>query len=200
MRNDKCRLDQLVFCSLLEQLELQKPQSVGGEDLDLELFQCTAQGFDGRQILQRIPGVVLRDGLCHGQPVEALAQVDGFTLIVQRGAASDFLRKPAQQFFSEIHEVMIILIRLVELEHGELRIVPGRHAFIAEIAVDFEYLLDASHNKAFQIQLRRYAQVELHVERVVMGHEWARRRATRNRLHHRCLHLEIASRDEKLAD
>ena len=73
---------------------------------------------------------------------------------------STFSATFAQHRFSQIHQVMVILVGLIELQHGELRIVPRRHAFIPEIAVDFEHFLDATDYQALQIKLRRNAKIQ----------------------------------------
>ena len=72
--------------------------------------------------------------------------------------------------------------------------------FVAEVAVDLENLLEPAHHELLQVQLRRDAQVELHVERVVMRHERPRGGAARDRMHHRRLDLEVAARHEEFAD
>jgi hypothetical protein len=109
-------------------------------------------------------------------------------------------RHLAQQLLGEVHQVVVIPVRLVELEHRELGIVARGNALVAEVAVDLEHLLEAADDEALEVELRRDAQVELHVERVVVRRERPRRRATRNGMHHRRLDLEIAARHEELAD
>jgi hypothetical protein len=47
--------------------------------------------------------------------------------------------------------------------------VAGGDAFVAEVAVDLEDLLQAAHHQALQVQLRGDAQEQLHVQRVVVG-------------------------------
>ena len=37
----------------------------------------------------------------------------------------------------ELHQVVVVGVGLVELEHGELGVVAGADAFVAEVAVDF---------------------------------------------------------------
>ena len=75
-----------------------------------------------------------------------------------------------------------------------------RDPLVPEVAVDFEHLLQPADRKPLQIQLRRNAQVKIHVERVVVRDERPRNRASRDRLHHRRLHLQVASRGHELAD
>jgi hypothetical protein len=77
--------------------------------------------------------------------------------------------------------------------------VSRRDAFVAEIAVDLVDALHAADDEALQEQLGRDAQVQVHVERVVVRLERARERAARDRLHHRRLDLEVAVRVHRLA-
>src|SRR5207237_5661204 len=93
------------------------------------------------------------------------------------------------QLVGQFHQVAIIPIRFVELEHRELGVVPGGDALVTEAAVDLEDLFQAAYDQPLEIELRRDPQIQLRVERVVMGHEWPRRRAAGNRMHHRRLDL-----------
>ena len=76
----------------------------------------------------------------------------------------------------------------------------GRDAFVAEIPVDLEYPLETAHHQPLQEQLRRDAQEEPHVERVVVRREGPCHGATRDRLHHRRLDLQEIALDEEAAD
>ena len=98
-----------------------------------------------------------------------------------------------------LHQILIVAVRLIELEHRELRVVPRRDAFVAEIAVDLVNALEAADDQPLQIQLGGDPQIQIDVERVVMRPERTRHRAARNRLHHRRLDLEVAARIEELA-
>jgi hypothetical protein len=69
--------------------------------------------------------------------------------------------------------------------------VARRDAFVPEVAVDLVDALDAAHDQPLEVQLRRDAQIEPHVERIVMRDKRSRRRATRDRLHHRRLDLQV---------
>lgn len=89
-----------------------------------------------------------------------------------------------------VHEVGVVGIGLVELHHGELRVVSGREPFIAEVAVDLVHPLESPHQKPFEIKLGRYPQIEIHVQGVVMGEEWFGRCAPCDSLHHRGFHLD----------
>ena len=89
-----------------------------------------------------------------------------------------------QQFCGKIHQALVVGVGLIKLEHGELGVVPRRDALIAEVAVDLVHALQAADDQALQVQLRRDAQVQIDVERVVMRDEGPRRGAAVQRLHH----------------
>ncbi len=56
--------------------------------------------------------------------------------------------------------------------------------FVAKVAVDFVDAIEAADSQPLEIKLRSDAQVQIHVERVVMGDERLGDRAARDLLHH----------------
>ena len=86
-------------------------------------------------------------------------------------------RRVGDQLFGHAHQRVIVGVGLVELHHRELGVVLRRNPLVPEVAVDLEHPLEAADREPLQVQLRRDAQVEIHVERVVMG----RRTAARSR-------------------
>ena len=144
--------------------------------------------------------MVLVDRLGHRQALEFRPEVDRLPLVAHRRRADDLLRDRAEQFLGQIHQVAVIAVRLVELEHRELGIVARRDAFVAEVAVDLEHVLQPPDHQPLQVQLRRDAKVELGVERVVVRDEGPRSGTARDRMHHRRLDFEVAADDEEFAD
>ena len=110
-----------------------------------------------------------------GEPVASIA--------VCRSSSSEKSIRPA-----------IVRVRLVKLQHRELGIVVRGEPFVAEVAVDLVDALQPAHHQPLQIQLRRDAQVQIDVQRVVVRDERTRRRAAVERLHHRRLHFDEAAR------
>ena len=106
----------------------------------------------------------------------------------------------AEQFLGEVHVVAVVGVGLVELEHGELGVVPGRDAFVTEVAVDLEDLLEATDHQALEVQLRRDAQEHGHVQGVVVSLEGLGRRTAGNGLQHGSFHLEETPLHEEAAD
>src|SRR3546814_5949447 len=85
-------------------------------------------------------------------------------------------------------------------EHRELRVVPGAHALVAEVAVDLVHALEATDDQALEVELRRHAQEQVQVERVVVRGERLGRRTTGQVMHHRRLDFEEAPRVEPATD
>ena len=139
-------------------------------------------------------------GVAHRDAREWLAEIEGQALILERGLAEHVDRAFAQHRFDEIHGIAVVRIGLIELEHRELGVVARAQPLVAEVAVDFVHALEATDDEALQVQLRRDAQEQVAVERVVMRDEWPRRRAAGDRLQHRRLDLDEALAVEEAAD
>ncbi len=94
------------------------------------------------------------------------------------------------QHLGDVHHVVPVAERLVELHHRELRVVAGRHALVAEDPADLEHPLHAADDQALEVELERDAQIQIDVERVVVGDERAGVRAARLDVQHRGLDLD----------
>src|ERR1019366_4871684 len=77
---------------------------------------------------------------------------------------------------------------------GELRVVVGGKALVAETAIDFVDTFQPAYNQALQVQLRRDAQVQIDIEGVVVRDERPRRGAAIERLHHGRFDFDEAAR------
>ena len=132
--------------------------------------------------------------LLDGHPPERLAQIVVTALVHHLRGAVDGIGHGAQCLLDPVHEVVIVTIGEIQLEHGELGVVAGGQPFVAEVAVDFVDALEAADDEALQIQLRRDPQVHVHIERIVMRDEGLGRGAAGNRLHHGRLDFEEVER------
>ena len=132
---------------------------------------------------------VFLNGLDDRQALKRFLQVNGLTAVGQLQAAGSLQCRIAHQVFGEGHQVAVVPIRRVELHHGEFGVVPYRNTFVAEVAVDLKHALEAAHDQALQIQLRRNAQKHLLVQRVVVRGEGPRIGTARNRVQHRRFHF-----------
>ncbi len=114
-------------------------------------------------------------------------------------SSRDLRRQRRHQLLGDREQILVGGIRLVELEHGELGIVLGRDALVAEAAIELEDAVEAADHQPLQVELGRDAQIEIEVEGVVVRHERTRQRAAGDRLHHRGLDLEEAAGAKELA-
>ena len=199
MRDDERRLDELFLGRRLEEFQLKHADAVGPEYLDVERRERDTQIVGLCELVQRILRMVAMDRFRHRQAIESVAELDRLALIGDRRRAENLFCDLAHELLGQVHQIVIIPIRLVELEHRELGVMPRRDAFVAKIPVDRENFLEAADHQPLQIELRRDAQVQVHVQRVVMRAKRPRRGAARDRLHHRRLDLEVVARDEELA-
>ncbi len=110
------------------------------------------------------------------------------------------LRDERHQVFGDLHQVVVVRVGLVELEHRELGVVLRAHALVAEVAIDLVDAVESADDKALEIKLRRDAQEQILVERVVVGAEGPRRRAAGDLLHHRRFDFQVAALVEESAD
>ena len=60
-----------------------------------------------------------------------------------------------------VHQVVVVGVGLVELEHGELGIVLGADAFVAEVAIDLVDAVHAADHQALEVELGRDAEEEV---------------------------------------
>ncbi len=106
----------------------------------------------------------------------------------------------ADQLLVEVHQVLVVPVGRVELHHGELGVVANADAFVAEVAVDLEHAVKATHQQALQVQLGRDAQEHFLVERVVVRLERLGVGAARDRVQHGRFDFEETMAHHELAD
>ena len=99
-----------------------------------------------------------------------------------------------------VHHVVDVGERLVRLHHRELGVVARRHALVAEHPADLEDPVHAADDQPLEVQLERDAQVQRHVERVVVGDERAGVGAAGLDVQHRRLDLDEAAVVQRAAE
>src|ERR1700685_4028186 len=101
------------------------------------------------------------------------------------------------QLLREIHDPAIVGISLVKLEDVELRIPSPSESHIAEVAIDLVNAVEAADGQPLEIKLGSDAQIQIHVEGVVMRDERLSYCAARDLLHHGSFDLDEVMRVEK---
>ena len=125
----------------------------------------------GLPVVEVYAGILLH-GFHHGQALP-VAHVDLLALIGDDHAAADLLGKALVQLLHQIHHAVEVGEGLIQLDAGELRVVLGVHALVAEDAAHLVHAVHAAHDQALEVQLGLNAQHHVHVQAVVMGVEGA---------------------------
>src|SRR5664279_766382 len=144
--------------------------------------------------LRLVPSVLgpeLDDGFAHGEPLE-VCKINFVPIEVRDGCAVDVARHLRQHLGGEVHHVAIVRVGHVELQHGELGIVLRRDALVAEVAINLVDAVHAADHQPLQVKLGRNAQIQIDVERVVVGDERLCHRAAGDGMHHRRLDFDEA--------
>ena len=106
--------------------------------------------------------------------------------------AQNFLGGAGEDALQNVHHAVQIGECLIQLAGGELRIVLGVHALVAEDAAHLVDALHAAHDQALQVQLRGDAHVHVDVLGVVVRDEGTGVGAAGDGAQHRRLHLHEA--------
>ena len=147
------------------------------------------------QIIARL----LLYGFEDGQAAEGSFEADHlsvdhrFRLAVHRGA--DMF----QQFFGKLHHPVVILVLHIQFHAGKFRVVAAVHTLVAEVLADFVDTLETAHDEAFQVKLCGDAQVEVHVERVMVRDERSGAGTSGDGLEDGRFHFRVAGSVKELA-
>ena len=139
------------------------------------------------------------DGLAHGEARPRRREVDRVAaeLDLQR---ADHARRVHRHLLHHVHDVVVVDVGLVGLQHRELGVVLEAHALVAEVLADLVDAVDAADDAALEVQLGGDAQVQVPLQLVVMRDERPRQGAAVQRLQHRRLDLDEAARVQEVAD
>ena len=136
---------------------------------------------------EHVDAGLLPDRVAQGHAPPRRGEVDLARRSRSRAATND------DQLLELGRDVVVVGVGLVPLEHRELGVVLGREALVAEVLAELVDPLEAADDQALEVQLGGDPQVEVAVERVVVGGEGPRQRAAVERLEHRRLDLEEAA-------
>ena len=97
------------------------------------------------------------------------------------------------EVLGQLHQVVIVGVGLVELEHGELRIVLGRNTFVTKVAIDLIDPVQTAHHQPLQIEFGRDTQVQRQIQRIMVSAKGPGGCSSGDGLHHRGLHLDVSA-------
>ena len=118
----------------------------------------------------------------------------GDAVVLEAGRPHHLARHLADHRLRELHHVLVVREREVQLEHGELGVVRAVDPLVAEVVSDLVHAVEVAHDEPLQVQLVRDAQEHLLVEAVVAGRKGPRQSPAVERLQDRRLDLEEAAR------
>ena len=95
-----------------------------------------------------------------------------------------------EELFHQLHHVIVIGEGLVELQHGEFRIVGPVDPLVPEVLGDLIYPLEPAYDEPLEVKLIGDAEVHGPVQGIVLGDERPGRRPSVEGLEGRGLHLE----------
>ncbi len=99
---------------------------------------------------------------------------------------------PARDLLQALGLAAVVGVGLVPLDHRELGVVLGREALVAEVLAQLVDPLQPAHQQPLEVQLGRDPQIQVAVERVVVGGERPCQGAAVERLQDRRLDLHEA--------
>ncbi len=135
---------------------------------------------------------LLLDELHHGGAAEGGAEVNLVAPDVDLGGAVEGAGDALEHGLDELHHPVVVLVGHIYLHAGELGVVGAVHALVAEVAAELVDAFEAADNQALEVQLVGDAEVEVDVERVVVGDEGACGGTAGDALQHGGIHLEVA--------
>lgn len=172
----------LLAHSLEERIRLVGVELLAGREL-------LAGGFlEGRNHLDPAPWGLPVDRVLLAVLVSELGDVTAGKVLDERG----------NKLLGDIHEVVHIGVRPVELNRGELGVVCEIDALVAEVLAHLEDLAKLTDNHLLEEQLRGDSHVHVDIEIVVMSDEWQSGSTASNGVHHGRLNLNEATLMEDL--
>ena len=137
------------------------------------------------------PGDVLH-GIGHGDTLPAGGQVDVVAHPGDLVGAQDLLGGSREDALQNVHHAVQIGEGLIQLTGGELGVVLGVHALVAEDPAHLIHPLHAAHDQPLQVQLRGDAHIHVDIQGVVVGDEGPGVGAAGDGAEHGGLHLHKA--------
>jgi hypothetical protein len=171
----------------LDQLRLDELREQSVDELSPSLGLVRLRVHRGGELLAARPGGeiharALEDRVPERDPPPRRGEIDLLAVALDPGRAQHPLRDRGDEVLGSLRRVEVVGIRLVPLEHRELRVVLLGDPLVAEVLAQLVHALDPAHHAALQIELRGDPQVEVAVERVVVGGEGPGERPSVKRL------------------
>ena len=163
--SDEGRLDQRWLDELLEQAVGDLEILVVRGDLRAEI-DGALPAFVGRDV-EPVVASLLADQLLVLYSAPRAGEVNGASdvalgvFVLDHECADHLLGHAGDHRLEQFHHRLVIAKRLIRLEHGELRVVPGRDALVAVVAADLEHAIHPADEQPLEVQFQRDAQIKV---------------------------------------
>jgi len=173
---------------------------LSGKSFDREALRAqrfAVEGLAAEHLVYVAPGPLLPE-LRQVDPAERGPEVYLHPVVVHFGDAGQ-LGAAGEDLLGQLGHGVVVAVGLVGLQRGELGVVAGVHALVAEDAADLVDAVETADDELLERQFGGDAHVELVLVDVVEGDERPRGGAAGLRAQHRRLDLEVAVAVEDLA-
>src|SRR5918995_155660 len=189
----KGRLDEVRLQKGLEHLVLEPTSGVCFDQLWIRLGAKQCSTHFRFRCAAKVESRPFANSFDEGHPAERRREIECLAVVLEYRGIQAVLYHTRDQVLGQTHHVGVIGIGLVQLEHGEFRIVSPVHPFVSEVVADFVYPLQSADQQPLEIQLIGYSEVQRHVQGVVMRDERLSRRASVQGLKNRGFHFQKAA-------
>ena len=132
------------------------------------------------------------DGFQDGQTAVGSFEADGLAVYLGFCTAVYGDTDAFQQFLRKAHHPVVVLVLHVQLHTSEFRVMVLVHTLVTEVLAYFIYTFESAHNQSLQVKLGGDTQVEVHIQRVMVGDERTGACSTGDGLKNRRLHFRVA--------
>ena len=114
---------------------------------------------------------VFLHGVVHAQPCKRRGKVNVVLAVFYLGGAVYQHAAAGEQILAQLHHSVVIGIRLIYLNRGELGVMRSVHTLVAEKAAYFINPFKSANYAALEVQLRGDAQIHVYIQRIVVRYE-----------------------------
>ena len=134
---------------------------------DVQVFAHLAQPYFIH--FRHINARVLLNGLKHAQALVRPFELDFLPFNLNLGLAVQGCGNGFNQRFDHVHHPLVVFVGHVDFHTGKLGVVGAVHPFISEHFTNFIHPIKTTYNQSFEVQLIGNAQIQRHVQAVVVG-------------------------------
>mmetsp|Transcript_91884 Transcript_91884/g.134285 ORF Transcript_91884/g.134285 Transcript_91884/m.134285 type:complete len:259 (+) Transcript_91884:432-1208(+) len=186
---DQARLT-LVFEGLVNEFSY-TVCAVGTVDLELQRLRLCCRKIIAHGI--KIDSSGLCNEIIHAHAPPRALQRNGRTLVIDFKAAAYLHGIFTNDILRDADHILVVSVGFIEFNAGELGVVARADAFIAEDSPELEHPLESTDHHPLEVQLRGDAQVELHIQRIVVRDKGASIGTPNVTGHHGSLDFDIVA-------